>query len=108
MIFCLLMEDYTRVLSSSAEDERSSRALAHCRALIPLGVPGKSHFDLWLCRGCFTGALLLHTLVQAILASIWGPRKYTAAGKVEYRLLVRAKGMVVWPRMGTSCHHPGK
>lgn len=108
MIFFLLMEDYSRVLSSSAEDERSLRSLARCRALTPLELPGRSHFDPWLYSECCTGALLLHTPVQAILDSIWGPRKYTAAGRAEYCLLVRAKGMVAWPRLGTSCHHPGR
>lgn len=47
-------------------------------------------------------------LVQAIPVSIWGPRKYTAAGKVEYHLFLRTQGRVVWPRLGTSCHRPGK
>lgn len=107
MIFCLPMEDYTRVLSSPAEDERSSRAPAWCRALTRLGAPSRSRFVPQLCRGCSAG-VLLHTPVRAILVSIWGPRKYTAVGKVEYHLLVRAKGRMVWLRLGASCRHPGK
>lgn len=107
MIFCLLMENYTRALSSSA-DKRSSRAWCGAE-LLPLSrLPADPTLPPQLCRGCSTGALLLHTPVQAILVSIWGPRKYTAGGEVEHHLLIRAKGREVWPRPGTSCHHPGK